>query len=514
MNEINHSGDDIYTTYGRKFFLDKYGISFKDLNKTMPKESPHFVFKGNSLLSQFRDINQLLFNDSELFNNDETLNSHTIFGLIGFALSGRYEKVWTDMNMKKNIITCTPLVDLYCEMLLDRLLENYETLNLPVVSKSFWPDGKYFSVCLTHDVDEIRKTYQWITFPYKYARKHDIQGVSNQFISLFHKIKGKEPFWTFRKIIEIENKFNTKSSFFFLKETGKVKLFDCKTWRHAGRRYDFKDPNVTEMIKELFAGGWDVGLHGSFYSYDNGNKIEKEKKELESVLGNKVSGIRQHNLNLKIPDTWLYQEKAGFEYDTTLGFNDRLGFRWGTCFPFRPFYPDENKTLNILEIPLIIEDLPFFRNEDPWEGGLQIIKTVEKYGGVLTLLWHHSVYNDHEFPEWGVAYEKIIDFCNKKDAWITSAKEISDWWMMREKSSFEWDYEGNQLRIKPYPIKNHHFLNIYVPNKMYFKNIFNAEIINVRKNLYSIKTNCLEEDEFVRVELCEAFYGNRSENSG
>ena len=508
MNEITHSGDDIYTTYGRKFFLGKYGISSKDFKKITFKESLNYFFTGNTLPSNFIELNQLLFSDSEKFNDIENLNSSDIFRLIGFALSGRYEKVWTDVKRKKNILTGTPFVDLYCEILLYSLLKNYEKLNVPMVSKSFWPDGKYFSVCLTHDVDEIRKTYQWMTFPYKYAKKHDIRGVSNQFISLFKKIKGEEPFWTFKKIIEIENKFNTKSSFFFLNETGKVKLFDRNTWRHAGRRYDFNDPKVAEIIRELYIGGWDVGLHGSFYSYENGNKIIKEKKELENVLGNNVYGIRQHNLNLRIPETWLHQEKAGFEYDTTLGFNDCLGFRWGTCYPFRPFYAEQNKILKILEIPLIIEDLPFFRNKDPWKTGLEVIEMVEKYGGVLTLLWHHTVYNNHEFPEWGAAYEKIIDFCGKKNAWIASAKEISDWWMNREKSSFDWVYEGNELKIKPNPRENYHFLNIYVPDKMSIKKIFNAQIIDVHKNLYSIKTNSLKEDEFVRVELCEALYGN------
>ena len=81
--------------------------------------------------------------------------------------------------------------------------------------------------------------------------------------------------------------------------------------------------------------------------------------------GSPVTGGRQHNLNLKIPETWLNQEQAGLLYDTTLGYNDCLGFRWGISFPFWPYYPKENRNLTVLQIPLAIEDLPYFRNQQP-----------------------------------------------------------------------------------------------------------------------------------------------------
>ncbi|GAH60430.1 unnamed protein product, partial [marine sediment metagenome] len=29
--------------------------------------------------------------------------------------------------------------------------------------KTMWPDNKRFAVCLTHDVDRVKKTYQYIT---------------------------------------------------------------------------------------------------------------------------------------------------------------------------------------------------------------------------------------------------------------------------------------------------------------------------------------------------------------
>jgi len=231
--------------------------------------------------------------------------------------------------------------------------------------------------------------------------------------------------------MELEEKLGVRSTFFFLNETGKVKMFDRKTWRHYGRRYDFSDKKVAEIIRILHEGGWEIGLHGSFYSYNNLNLLRKEKEKLEKVLGAKVVGIRQHNLNLEIPTTWKIQEKLGFEYDTTLGFNDKVDFP-GTCFPFYPV-DEKGKPMKILEIPLAIEDIALFRYDNPWEVCLKMIDYVEKQGGVLTVLWHHAVFNELEYPGWAKIYKKLIKVCKQRGAWIATAREIAERWKIQER---------------------------------------------------------------------------------
>lgn len=297
------------------------------------------------------------------------------------------------------------------------------------VQITFWPGGKKFAVCLTHDVDEVKKTYQYLTRSLRYLKTGNMRGLKDEFLSLLQKIKGKEPYWTFEEIMRIERKFGVKSTFFFLNETSKIKIFDKKTWRHYGRRYDFSDRKVAEIIRILHEECWEVGLHGSFYSYNNFDLLKKEKEKLEKVLGVKVVGIRQHNLNLEIPQTWRIHEKLGFEYDTSLGFNDRVGFGGGTCFPFHPV--DGGRTLKLLEIPVAIEDIALFRYKDPWAVCMKMIEEVERKGGVLTVLWHHSVFNELEFPGWAEIYERLIRVCKEKGAWITTAREIARWWSMR-----------------------------------------------------------------------------------
>ncbi len=438
--------------------------------------------------------------------------NYDIFSFVGKCLTGDLEHFWKKIpKPKKEELGKIPIIDVYERILFLVLLQVFEEKRLPFISKSFWP-GKRYALCLTHDVDEIKKTYQWGTRPLIYLKNLQLNLLKGQIQSFWHKLHGEEPYWTFDEIMKIEDKINARSSFYFLKEKGKVKFFAPSTWKLLGRKYDFNDPRVKIIMKKLLAGGWDIGLHGSYESYEHLEMLRKEKNELEMSIGQTISGTRQHHLNINIPRTWEYHEKIGMKYDTTLGFKDQMGFRGGTCLPFHP-YSDEIR-LHLLEIPLAIMDTPLFKrsNEVLSRGFEEMDKAASKFNGVLTLLWHHTVFNENEFPGWGNAYTKIIDICNQKKAWVTSAKEISDWWMLREKTNFKSYYNKRSLRIIPYQKESSPFLNIYIPRTITINEISNAEVIENNENLLMIRANNLKNNDCVEIKFKESDYGNRIES--
>ena len=82
--------------------------------------------------------------------------------------------------------------------------------------------------------------------------------------------------------------------------------------------------------------------------------LKKEKESLEQILDHKVLGIRQHYLNMN-DKTWGIQYDAGFMYDSSLGFTDKIGFKGSKTGPFHPLNND------FLEIPLAICPWHLFR---------------------------------------------------------------------------------------------------------------------------------------------------------
>ena len=83
------------------------------------------------------------------------------------------------------------------------------------------------------------------------------------------------------------------------------------------------------------------------------------------------------------------------EWDSTLGYADREGFRCGTCYAFPVFDVGARKPLRLRERPLVAMDatLVGYRKLDPEAAAASLAglrAECKKYGGTFMLLWHNS----------------------------------------------------------------------------------------------------------------------------
>jgi peptidoglycan/xylan/chitin deacetylase (PgdA/CDA1 family) len=288
-----------------------------------------------------------------------------------------------------------------------------------------YPENKQFAVCLTHDVDEIYPPYGHILYSSLTSlKKRDFEKIREQ---VFWKLHGKDksPYRNFKKIMDLEEKYGARSSFYFLATNADIRRF----------RYPIEDlKNDLEQINERK--GWEVGLHGGYYAYNDYEKIMREKQRLEQVLGRKVTGYRNHYLRFQVPGSWEKLEKAGFKYDTTLGYSERVGFRNGICYPFRPFNLNNDRELSILEIPLALMDCTLFESvktyNEAWDLAKRLIDRVASYKGVLCLNWHSDVFNCPFKEPWELMYNTILHYCYSRNAWMTSGDNICNWWYNNE----------------------------------------------------------------------------------
>lgn len=308
-------------------------------------------------------------------------------------------------------------------------LSKYRDIFEPKVSKFLienglkpeYPENRKFAVCLTHDIDIIfLSVADTLYFTAKLLMSGQKKDAKRIFFSRFSK--NINPFYNFRQIMELEKKYNAKSSFYFLVQNPKDK------------EYGYNIEELKEELHYIKDSGWEVGLHGSHTSYNNLEDIKFRKQKLEKLLGKKIVGYRNHYLRFKVPDTWQFLKDAGFKYDTTLGYWDCAGFRNGMCNPFKPFNLNSNKEIDIIELPLNIMDGSIFSSfingnpielgfKNAWELIKSLIDTVERYRGVITILWHNTSMLGNGLE----LYEKILKYCYEKDAWITSGEEICNW---------------------------------------------------------------------------------------
>jgi len=90
--------------------------------------------------------------------------------------------------------------------------------------------------------------------------------------------------------------------------------------------------------------------------------------------------------------------EEGLDYDGTLGFADRPGFRCGTCFEFNAFDPVAERSLRLRLRPLtLMEDSvlsPLYMNVSNPQEAFKIMadlkRTCRTLGGQFNLLWHNS----------------------------------------------------------------------------------------------------------------------------
>lgn len=343
-------------------------------------------------------------------------------GKVGKEASSLYdtlrtnEYLWDYFTKKEEYPDQSPVLDKYGRFLSSS--SRYKNSLDPAVSRflmeqgysASYQDGRRFALCLTHDIDQIVSNtvsggIRVLRIPSSPARMVTSIG------------KKAMPRNNFGKIMDIEEKYGGRSSFFFLAPDASER----------NPPYSFEE--LKNEMDEIITRGWEIGLHGGLDAFNDASKMKAEKERLEKAVGRKVSGYRNHFLRMSIPDTWKKLSEVGFKYDTTFGYPDGFGFRNGMCHPFEPVDLTTGERIGLLEIPLAVMDrtIRSYQKKNPsdsFSSIKELIDVTEKHGGVLTILWHNT------FMSGGMLklFEKILAYSREKNAWITSADDIRLFW--------------------------------------------------------------------------------------
>jgi hypothetical protein len=370
-----------------------------------------------------------------------------------------------------------PTLDMHIRMLRDWILDAGITLlEIPPA-----PAGHGFIVCLTHDIDFVGIRYHRLDHSmWGFLYRSTIGAVRNLFrgrISVTRLLKiwsaalslpfvylgWAKDFWEpFDWYLRVEE--DLPATYFLIPFKGRPG--ENTPRRNASRRataYDITD--IPQWTATLLRKGCELGVHG----IDSWHNVEKGREELAriaSVTDASEIGIRMHWL-LHDQNTFRVLEKAGYAYDSSLGYNETIGYRNGTTQVFRP-----SGARALLELPMHIQDGAMFypqrldlSESEAWRRCGELIDNAGTFGGCLTVLWHDRSHGPERY--WGDFYIRLIQRLKSLDGWFGTASQTVNWFRKRREVRFETieaadgsartclRYSGEEI-LPPLKIRVHH----------------------------------------------------------
>ena len=279
------------------------------------------------------------------------------------------------------------------------------------------PDDGSFALCLTHDVDR----------PYKGFRSFYQALQERPGYHLKTALSSTNPYWQFDEIMTLEESLGVRSAWYFLNEQHLLADRPARDWlsptnwiEHLGR-YDVTGPELADAIRTLDDGGWEVGIHGSYHTFDDRERLREELSVLEATLGDAVAGGRQHHLRLSVPETWRHYRSIGLQYDSSLGSGTECGFTAGYR-PIRPF-GDEFRVFPLTIMEQALPD-PGHRFDAARNQCEQLLTEAAANDAVMTALWHPRYFNEQEFPGYRTLYRWLVERAQELGAWIGSPAQF------------------------------------------------------------------------------------------
>ena len=203
-----------------------------------------------------------------------------------------------------------------------------------------------------------------------------------------------DPFYTFDWYLDACEQSGHSAAFYFIAD-------------HSGGEidgnYDIFSPRILRLMRHIHDRGHEIGMHGSFNTFRSVDQIRYERERLtlatqKAGIPIQILGNRQHYLRWDASATPDALEEAGFAYDTSGGFADRPGFRYGTARTFPMWSWQKLAPLKLLQKPLVMMECSIFYNQYLGLGYTQAAMDLMhklrqrslSSGGDFNMLWHNS----------------------------------------------------------------------------------------------------------------------------
>ena len=215
--------------------------------------------------------------------------------------------------------------------------------------------------------------------------------------------KQPDPYDTFDLQLALKEKYDLEVIYFVL-------LAD---YGLNDKNIPFQSRKFQLLIKHL-SDHTPVGIHPSFGSNYDHEKLKNELKRLKNIIKREVNISRQHFLKLSFPITYRNLIDLGIQHDYTMGYAAYPGFRASICHPFYFYDLELEQSTSLLIHPFIIMDATFkyyldFNPEQALSLTKVLMQEVKKVNGTFIILWHNETWSEHgAWKGWSQLYEEIV----------------------------------------------------------------------------------------------------------
>lgn len=375
-----------------RFRTDLEYLKIENIPKNINFAINRFV-SGKNIPVIFGDLNIKEINISN--SNKNIYSSIDIFASSFFMLT-RWEEYVNKNRDEHNRFPATESLAYKCGFLDRAVVNEYVHMfrNILIdIGVEIKDKADIRDMVLTHDIDEIYYFSGVKNFIYKVLKNIKLGNISTAFNNVIDygliklNIK-KDKYDTFDWLMDISEKYNTKSRFYFM--CGGITKYD--------NFFSIYSKDIKRHLKNIKKRDHIIGIHPSYNTYNNSEEFRKEKKTLEKVTGEKIIEGRQHYLRFEVPTTWQIWEDNGMEIDSTCGYADIEGFRCGIGEEYSVFNILTRKKLKLKERPLVIMDDTLFNYKKyDEEYAKVVVNNLIKNSSLLTILWHNSFISKNKF---------------------------------------------------------------------------------------------------------------------
>ena len=372
-----------------------------------------FVHSGDLLFDQgINDVEVKMIQWDEVPCFFEAPDSSSIpFDIFAasFYLISRYEEylphirdeherfVAFESTAYKNGFLEQPLVDVWAKKFLKMLLEKFP--NYEVSSKGFE---------MTTVID--------VNVAYQFKHKGVVRSIggyigdlfSLNLINFWNRLLTnlnfkKDPYATYESILSFKRKNNLNTLFFFL--IGDYTTFD-KNISSSNSTYQSLIKSVADYAR--------VGLHSSYFSHKNNDKLKREKLRMEGIINTPVEMSRQHFLRLSMPETYQNLLDLDMKEDYTMGYEKAVGFRASTCTPFYFYDLDYEIQTPLKVFPFAFMDITLSDAYDLTKKEIQkkmmeLKAAVKDVDGTFIGVFHNESFSEvGRWKGWNKMYKSVM----------------------------------------------------------------------------------------------------------